>query len=517
LIKSGTELIRYFGSSSSVVIPDEITILAYRSFSDIQSLGEVQLGRDSRLRRVELQAFACTRFTRCDFPKTLEFLDPSAFEGVATPIFSIDPQNPWLRLEDSSLCDFGETRFLAFLDPDRPICVPDSVEILACSCFHTGESVPPIQFGPGTKLRQIQCYGQMGEYEESTLESLVLPSTLDSIDPSAFHQCSFYSMSIDPANSFYRLDGAYLCTADRSCLVRYIGSQSIVRVPRSISVIGPYAFSYNRWISIVVFDSGSALHSIGECAFLSSSLSSIILPRSASLIVGSAFSHCVINDAGVEPGNDHFKIDGPFLLDRNEKRIVKCLGHSCDAVIPTRIVEIGPFAFCGGRVRRVRFEDGSQLKRIGQFAFQKTLLGGIELPQHLEIISAGGIREVVSSIHPNNPYFRVLGNFLLDLDGTRIVQYSGRSSQVCVPKEILILGPCCFSDSIRLDTLRFETGSRLRRIEFRAFDTARLKFIALPASVEYVNGSAFAGCELESLTVDPANPYLECEGGFLIH
>jgi hypothetical protein len=122
----------------------------------------------------------------------------------------------------------------------------------------------------------------------------VIPSTVDSIDPPAFNGCALSSVTLAEGNLFYRLEGGFLRTADGSCLVRYLGSDSIVCIPRDLIIIGPNSFDGNQSVSILIFESGSLLHSIDEFAFASTRLYSLCLPRSTTFVAGSAFWNCPI-------------------------------------------------------------------------------------------------------------------------------------------------------------------------------------------------------------------------------
>jgi hypothetical protein len=84
----------------------------------------------------------------------------------------------------------------------------------------------------------------------------------------------------------------------------------------------------------------------------------------------------------------------------------------------------------------------------------------------------------------------------------------------------VILGRYSFAGNEFIKSITFEAGSELRRIEGAAFRSSSLKSISLPASLEYVYGSAFARCGIESaedVTLDPRNLHLAYESGCLIH
>jgi hypothetical protein len=77
--------------------------------------------------------------------------------------------------------------------------------------------------------------------------------------------------------------------------------------------------------------------------------------------------------------------------------------------------------------------------------------------------------------------------------------YCGLKS-IVIPSSVIILNESSFSCCESLESVGFESGSRLERIEKSAFARTKLISIALPSSVMGLNESGF----YESLFLDPS-------------
>jgi hypothetical protein len=66
--------------------------------------------------------------------------------------------------------------------------------------------------------------------------------------------------------------------------------------------------------------------------------------------------------------------------------------------------------------------------------------------------------------------------------------------EIILPASIEVLGERCFSEWKSLSLITFESGSRLSRLEMRAFYGTGLVEIILPASVEVLGERYFYGC-----------------------
>jgi hypothetical protein len=120
------------------------------------------------------------------------------------------------------------------------------------------------------------------------------------------------------------------------------------------------------------------------------------------------------------------------------------------------------------------------------------------------------IRQI--TIEEGNRHFRVLGDFVMDIEGVTIVRYFGNDQNLTLSCEIETLGVGCFCACSGLSSLAFEGGSRLKRIEAEALShCSGLKSICIPASVEILCAGCFYWSRLSSLTFEAESKLKEIE------
>jgi hypothetical protein len=95
--------------------------------------------------------------------------------------------------------------------------------------------------------------------------------------------------------------------------------------------------------------------------------------------------------------------------------------------------------------------------------------------------------------------------------------FSGQTLRLfSVPLSVEILGDRCFEKCHYLRRLTFAEKSSLKKIGERAFAFAHLQLFTIPASVNGINGSAFVGCPLEVIGIDPGNRRFIVNGNTLL-
>jgi hypothetical protein len=239
------------------------------------------------------------------------------------------------------------------------------------------------------------------------------------------------------------VDGDFLCSPDSVTMLKFIRWQSEFEVPRDIEVIGKNAIR-DRYFFKVCFTGPSRLREIGE----------------------KAFSHCSGFTALSIPSS------------------VEILGDRC-------------FEDCRD-LATITFEAPSKVKKIGEQAFAFSRLQSFTIPALTNEIDGSAfvgcpLEEI--DIDPGNRRFILGENILLTPDGTEIVRCFGLEREIFVPSEVEVLQKSCCESLLRLTELKFESGSKLRRICRSALsDCDSLRRIVVPASVTEIEASAFEGC-----------------------
>jgi hypothetical protein len=86
---------------------------------------------------------------------------------------------------------------------------------------------------------------------------------------------------------------------------------------------------------------------------------------------------------------------------------------------------------------------------------------------------------------------------------------------IVLPASVEILEEGCFRGLLRLEEVRFEGGSRLRRIEREVFFSSGLRSVLIPACAEFVHGSGLICEKLDWVDIEVGNRYLVSESYFL--
>ena len=162
--------------------------------------------------------------------------------------------------------------------------LPSSLQSIGDSAFSYCNSLSSL-----TLPSSLQSIGGGAFSGCSSLTSLTLPSSLQSIGGGAFTRCTSLRSVI--CNKFYKVIGQMLLSSDGTKVIAYWGKNREVTIPEGVQSIGDRAFwGCNSLTSLTL---PSSLQSIGGGAFLGcSSLTSLTLPSSLQSIGNYAFEYC---------------------------------------------------------------------------------------------------------------------------------------------------------------------------------------------------------------------------------
>lgn len=131
-----------------------------------------------------------------------------------------------------------------------------------------------------------------------SLSRLTIPSTVTSIDASAFIHCKeLKHIRIDSLNPNYYVDDCYLICKKQKTLVRaFLNNDSLYSLPDEIRAIESHAFDSNHNVKTVIM--GNSVKWIGrECFRDCINLRNVILSDSIGVISKGCFKNCIRLDS----------------------------------------------------------------------------------------------------------------------------------------------------------------------------------------------------------------------------
>jgi hypothetical protein len=191
---NGTELIRYFGDGSRVIVDNRIERISRGCFSlrgpeftnsvksfasaDVgQSLYELIFEPDSKLQHIEREAFYVSAVRAIRIPSSVEFIGEECFlmcESLCEATF--ERGSKLQRIEKSA---FGRSGL-------KVIRIPSSVEFIGEKCFRMCESLCEVTFERGSKLQRIE----KSTFGLSGLKGIRIPSSVEFIGEKCFLMCN---------------------------------------------------------------------------------------------------------------------------------------------------------------------------------------------------------------------------------------------------------------------------------------------------------------------------------------
>jgi hypothetical protein len=133
----------------------------------------------------------------------------------------------------------------------RPIWIPRSVQILIASCFNSYALFPSISFQSNSGLKRIE----LSAFSYSSLQSIVIPGSVQFIDGSAFEDTTLNSISIEAGNDVFRVEHEFLIDIVHHRLIRNFSFSSDIEIPRTMEMLGSSCFSSCESHSFISFES----------------------------------------------------------------------------------------------------------------------------------------------------------------------------------------------------------------------------------------------------------------------
>lgn len=233
------------------------------------------------------------------------------------------------------------------------ITIPSHVTQISHYTFFACYELVRIDFEPNSELRKIEKCA----FDQSTLQSISIPASVIELEEG---WCSgtenLNHIDVEFGNKRYLcIDGKYIIgksdieSEDYDMLIMWRRNNLSANIPKSIKIIGPYAFDYSKLEAIFI---PSHITKICKCAFRCSFLERVQFEQNSQLTA----------------------IEEEVFFRSYLERIT----------IPSHITQICRSAFveCHNLVR-VEFEQNSELQTIDERAFSGSYIESISLPAHV--------------------------------------------------------------------------------------------------------------------------------------
>lgn len=287
-------------------VPSSVTQIGLNAFSECPNLKYFIFASNIDLKTISGGTFrGCTSLPTITIPKSVESLDPSAFQ-FCSKLFSINVpiDNSYYSSEEGIV--YSKNR-------DRLVCCPcgkdrafikNYIIVIGSNSFYSCSYLLNLTFEDGCRLETIED-GTF--YSCTALERVDMPTSLRTVQRSAFLGCSNLAIITFPDCSLCDLESDMIFAECRNlvvfsfgkfCALQHLGNQIFlncvrltnITIPANCTSIGDSAFENCESLSNVHFERNSQLHSLSQTSFIGcTSLINYTIPDSFSIISNMCF------------------------------------------------------------------------------------------------------------------------------------------------------------------------------------------------------------------------------------
>lgn len=316
-----------------------------------------------------------------------------------------------------------------------------------------------------------------GAFNGCEITSITIGKNLSEIGPSAFFNCDdLNEIKLSDENDEYvYVDGCLIRRSDNTLV---LGLASAV-IPETVVSIGDYAFAYRKNLSEIAIP--SSVTAIGSYAFANcENLKTIEVSESVKSIQSCVFKSCV----------SLTKATWRTLVSVPDSAFEGC--SALTDVKLSNVTKIGERAF-SGCIGLKEIILPQSLTEIGEYAFNKTALSSITLPQSIDKVGNGWFLGC--------KYLETV-NFDGKIKEIGESAFSGCISlkNIEIPSSVVSIGNAAFSGCSALSEVLFNEG--LKAIGEEAFSACKsLSNVQWPLSLEEIGRCAFAGTSFPEIYV----------------
>ncbi len=375
----------YNGSSDNIRIPDSVSEIGYRAFSNHNAIGNLHIS------------------------KSVVNINSNTFERAINKV-EVDPDNPRYYCQDGLLID-RKTKTLLRAYAGNKIPNDGSVTAIGDSAFRCRSDIKDIEIPDS-----VTTIGHNAFFECVNLEKVVISDSVTTIGGRAFYNCESLAEIRLPSAitkiSWNMLGGCSklksvtipdtVTDIEHSAFSNCISLENII-IPDSVYQIASCAFEECSSLSEVKLPiriSSIPNHLFAECK----QLKHITIPNSVFQIHNNAFSGCSsleeidLPDAVVEIGSYAFsdctnlkKVNLPREIVTIENGLFEGCKQLSDIEIPQTVTKIENSAFSHCTKLDNIFIPPS-VKKINYWAFSNSGLTSLTVPDSVKVIEDGAFR-----------------------------------------------------------------------------------------------------------------------------
>ena len=523
----GVTIESYTGSSSTVVIPEEIDGKKVTGIGDNAFNGNVivtSVTIPDTVTSIDQSAFyGCTKLSQVNLPPNLQFIGWCAFSGC-TSLTSVEIPKSLTECDSDVFADSGLTT-ATFEDGTTSILsnmfnsaeklvnvtIPDTVTSIDQSAFYGCTKLSQVNLPPN-----LQFIGWCAFSGCTSLTSVEIPKSLTECDSDVFADSGLTTVTFEKgttkiANSaFHSADKLVSVTIPNT--VTSIGNSAFygctslekIELPDSVTSIEQDAFKECTKLSQI--DLPKNLEYMGSCAFMNcTSLTSVEIPKSLTDCRWDVFTGSGLTTVTFEEGTT-----------RIASNVVTSVSTLINVTIPETVTSIGSYAFAGcNNLKKIVIPES--VISIDEGAFnQCKKLSEVNLPKNLTTLGQVVFGECESLKTIKIPKsltecdWSVFGKSGLTTatfeEGTtsvadRLFNNASNLTNITIPDTVTSIGSDAFSSCSSLQ--KIDIPDSVISIGESAFNLCdKLSEITLPKDLETLGSSAFSGCtSLTSISV----------------
>lgn len=299
-----------------VVIPETVTTIQYRAFSNCASLESVEIQGDN-LRTIGFDAFSgCSSlssitFEDADAPYKLVYVYADIFRDCPDMITQLEEVNGLYYWYDICLGDYSTITSTYFTAEDgtlQNIQIKEGTRVLAALSLYNQVVVDTLDIPEGVKYANYMSF----PWSEN-IRTLNLPSTLTTISESVpsngerMFAPSLETINVADGNKVYEMANGCLVDKSESRVIASVASAD--SLPSGYRSIGVYAFTEKQLDTVNI---PSSYIEIMANAFDGCAFTSLVIPDSVGILSSAACSDCK-NLAEITFGSSVNVIDVSFF------------------------------------------------------------------------------------------------------------------------------------------------------------------------------------------------------------